>query len=174
MKRFFWMKNEYELHSHAKPSEIYALRLFVAAKNSQRTKVGSSIRARTAFCRLKIKPCMFLLWKRADLWMKGCRPAVVVIRPFTCVGPDRSEWRSVCCCEAAPPNPRLHYSTGPNSPQTRGLPLPSKDVEYCIASCTTEVILLLQPTAAKPNLCIYIVSSVWTQLCEDIKYRLLV
>lgn len=32
-----------------------------------------------------------------------------------------------------------------NSTQTRGLPLPSKDVEeYCIASCTTEVISLLQ------------------------------
>ena len=35
-----------------------------------------------------------------------------------------------------------------NSTQTRGLPPPSKDVEeYSIASCTTEVISLLQPHA---------------------------
>lgn len=55
-----------------------------------------------------------------------------------------------------------------NSAQTRGLPLPSKDVEqYCIASCAAEVISWLQPKAPRSNLNVAL--SVQTSVCDSPK-----
>lgn len=55
-----------------------------------------------------------------------------------------------------------------NSTQTQGLPLPSKDIEeYCIASCATEVISLLQPNVQSLT---WILSYVSKPQCLIVQY----
>jgi len=91
----------------------------------------------------------------------GCRPAVVLIQPFTCVGPDRSVWGRVCRCEPTPPNPRLHYSTSPVKQHTDAGTSPSlqrrRGTLYCLMQHWGNII-----TSAKSNL--NIVLSVQTTL----------
>lgn len=104
-----------------------------------------------------IKTCRFQLWDKyvngltqlkdvGQLWFWSSR-AVVWVQTDQCEG-------GFAAVRLLHLIPGLHYTTGPVKQHTdMGTSLPSKDVEeYCIASCTTEVISLLQPNAAKSNL----------------------